>query len=94
MIKSPEWRSERTVALFLFGAVAISPPFLAIFALDTFVFGMPLLYAYLFAVWAALIALLAVLSGSGKDAVGEAPETLGAVPPAGGQQTESPAREV
>ncbi len=96
MIKSPEWRSERTVALFLFGAVAISPPFLAIFALDTLVFGMPLLYAYLFAVWAALIALLAVLSGSDKDAgaVGEAPETLGAVPPVGGQQTETPAREV
>jgi hypothetical protein len=95
MIKSPEWRSERTVALFLFGAVAISPPFLAIFALDTFVFGLPLLYAYLFAVWAGLIALLAVLSGSGKDvgAVGEAPEPPGAVPPVGGPQTESPARE-
>ncbi|MBM3581337.1 MAG: hypothetical protein FJX37_05155 [Alphaproteobacteria bacterium] len=89
MIRSPEWRNERTIALFLFGAVAVSPPFLAIFALDSFVFGLPLLYAYLFAVWAVLIALLAVLSGTVKDegAGGEA------VPPIGGQQTESPPRE-
>jgi hypothetical protein len=73
MIKSPEWRSERTVALFLLGAVAVSPPFLAIFALDTSVFGVPLLYAYLFAVWMILIVLLAVLSGAGKDvAAGDA----------------------
>ncbi len=67
MIKPREWRSERTVALFLFGATAISPPFLAIFALDAFAFGVPLLHAYLFAVWAGLIALLAVLSETAKD---------------------------
>ncbi len=67
MIKTPEWRSERTVALFLLGAIAISPPFLAIFALDTSVFGIPLLYAYLFVVWGGLIGLRTVLSGAGKD---------------------------
>ncbi len=88
MIKSPEWRSERTVALFLLGAIATSPPFLAIFALDTFVFGIPLLYAYLFAVWGALIALLAVLSGTGTDvgAAGDATDAPGA-------QAPPPARE-
>jgi hypothetical protein len=77
MIRAPEWRSERTVALFLFGAIAISPPFLAIFARDAFVLGIPLLYAYLFVVWAALIGLLAVLSGVGKDdgAAGDTAET-------------------
>lgn len=79
MIKSPEWRSERTVALFLLGAIATSPPFLAIFALDASVFGVPLLYVYLFVVWAILIALLAALSGAGKYAgaageVGESPD--------------------
>ena len=67
MTKTPEWRSERTVALFLLGAIVTSPPFLAIFALDTSVFGIPLLYAYLFAIWGALIALLAVLSSLGRD---------------------------
>lgn len=86
MIKSPEWRSERTVALFLLGAIATSPPLLAIFALDASVFGVPLLYAYLFAVWGGLIALLAVLSGVGKDD-SAASDT---VPPVGGLHTESP----
>ncbi len=67
MTKTPEWRSERMIALFLLGAIVTSPPFLAIFALDASVFGVPLLYAYLFAVWGALIGLLAVLSGAGRD---------------------------
>ena len=95
MIKSPEWRSERTVALFLLGAIATSPPFLAIFALETSVFGIPLLYVYLFAVWASLIALLAVLSGTSKDdgAAADAAETPGAIPPLGGPTKEAPKPE-
>ena len=85
MTKTPEWRSERTIALFLLGAIVTSPPFLAIFALDTSVFGIPLLYAYLFAVWGVLIALLAVLSGVGKDDVaagdaGESPDAANSPP--------------
>ncbi len=67
MVNTPEWRSERTIALFLLGAIVTSPPFLAIFALDASVFGVPLLYAYLFAVWGGLIGLLAVLSSLGGD---------------------------
>jgi len=64
---TPEWRSERTIALFLFGLIAVSPPFLAIFAADAFLFGIPLLYAYLFAVWIVLIGLLALISGRGES---------------------------
>jgi hypothetical protein len=60
---TPEWRNERTIALFLFGLIALSPPFLAIFATDAFFFSIPLLYAYLFAVWVVLIGLLALISG-------------------------------
>ena len=86
MTKTPEGRSERTVALFLLGAIVTSPPFLAIFALDTSIFGVPLLYAYLFVVWAILIALLAVLSGVSKDdgaagdAAGESPDAAHSPP--------------
>lgn len=64
---TPEWRSERTITLFLFGLIAVSPPFLAIFARDTFLFGVPLLYAYLFAVWIVLIGLLALISGRSES---------------------------
>jgi hypothetical protein len=52
---------DRLVALFLFGCLALSPPLLAIFGTDAFVAGIPLLYLYLFAVWAILILLLALI---------------------------------
>lgn len=62
---TPQSRSERTTALFLFGALALSPPFLAIFGVDVLFLGVPLLYLYLFVVWALLIGLLALASRSG-----------------------------
>lgn len=51
-------RSARFLALFLLGTVAFNPPLLAIFDVDTLVLGIPLLYVYLFAAWATLIALV------------------------------------
>ena len=62
---TPQSRSEHMTALFLFGALALSPPFLAIFGVDVLFFGVPLLYFYLFATWALLIGLLAFVSRSG-----------------------------
>ena len=50
---------NRLLAIFLLGALAFSPPFLAIFAVDDVVFGMPVLFLYLFGAWALLIALVA-----------------------------------
>ena len=58
----PESKGERMAALFLLGLLALSPPLLAIFAVETLVLGVPLLYVYLFAVWALLIFFLARLS--------------------------------
>lgn len=58
----PESKGERMTALFLLGLLALSPPLLAIFAVETLVFGIPLLYVYLFAVWGLLIFFLARLS--------------------------------
>ena len=52
---------DRLIALFLFGAVLISPPLLAIFRAEAFVFGIPLLFFYLFAGWAFLIVLLTII---------------------------------
>ena len=39
--------------------VVFNFPFLAVFDLDTLVWGVPVLWAYLFLVWAAIIALVA-----------------------------------
>ena len=46
------------VALFLLGVLAFNAPVLLLFNIDAYVFGIPLLYVYLFAAWAGLIALM------------------------------------
>jgi len=52
---------ERLVALALLGFLLFNYPLLAIFSTDTTVFGVPVLYAYLFAGWALLIGLMALV---------------------------------
>ena len=58
-------RAPRLVGLFLLGCLLFNYPLLALFNVRASVFGIPLLYAYLFAAWALLIALLAVVMERG-----------------------------
>jgi hypothetical protein len=58
----PALRGERAVALFVLGLLAFSPPLLAIFSHAGFVLGVPVLYFYLFCVWAGLILLIGLNS--------------------------------
>lgn len=46
---------ERQVALFLLGVLLLFPPVLQIFNKPSKVFGIPVLYFYIFVVWALLI---------------------------------------
>lgn len=50
---------ERLVAVFLCGGVLFNYPLLALFDRGVDLFGIPLIYVYLFAAWAGLIALMA-----------------------------------
>ncbi len=59
----PHKISERSVALFLLGALAFSPPLLFIFSAERSILGVPLLYLYLFVAWFVLIVLVGVLAG-------------------------------
>jgi hypothetical protein len=54
-------KAERLVALFLAGWIAFNPPILGLFGMPVTVFGLPLLYLYLFVGWAGLIALAALI---------------------------------
>ena len=54
-----DFRAQRLGALCLLGVALFSYPLLAIFNAPQTVFGIPLLYAWFFAAWAALIALMA-----------------------------------
>jgi len=52
-------RGQRLIALCLLGAVLFNYPLLAIFNAQETIAGIPVLYAYFFVAWGALIALVA-----------------------------------
>ena len=54
-------KGQRLVGLFLLGCLLFSYPLLAVFNVRASVFGVPLLYAYLFSAWAFLIVLIAAI---------------------------------
>ena len=57
-----EMRGPRFVALCMLGLVLFNFPVLALFNVPGTLLGVPALYAYIFAVWAALIALMALVA--------------------------------
>ena len=66
MIK-PTLKGQRLVALFLLGCLLFTYPILSLFAGSTQVFGIPLLYLYLFAAWGALIGMMALIVERGDQ---------------------------
>ena len=54
-------RTERLVVLAVIGVLALNYPALSLFAHGGLLFGIPVLYLYLFLVWAGLIALAAAI---------------------------------
>lgn len=58
---------QRLVAIFLLGCLLLNYPILYLFDKIHDVLGIPLLYLYLFGVWAALIGLLAVVAERAGD---------------------------
>ena len=55
-----ERKGQRLIALFIFGCVLFNYPVLSLFNVARDVFGVPLLYAYIFAAWALLVGLMAL----------------------------------
>jgi hypothetical protein len=60
-----ESKGQRFVALCMLGVVLFNYPILALFNVSGVLFGVPVLYAYIFIAWAALIALMAWFAESG-----------------------------
>jgi len=61
-----ERRSERLIGLFIFGCVLFNYPVLSLFNVASEAFGVPVLYAYIFAAWALLVALMALAVEAGR----------------------------
>jgi hypothetical protein len=54
-------KGERLVAVALLGFLLFNYPLLSLFSTEGSVLGVPVLYAYVFASWALLIALMALV---------------------------------
>ena len=60
-MSKPNVRGQRLAALFLLGNLLFNYPLLSLFNQTGLVLGIPMLYVYVFAAWALLIALLAIV---------------------------------
>lgn len=54
-----EAKGQRLVALFILGCLLFNYPVLSLFNVAGDALGVPLLYAFIFAAWAVLVALMA-----------------------------------
>jgi hypothetical protein len=63
----PSIKGQRLAALFLLGLLLFNYPLLDLFAGPGQVLGIPLLYVYVFAAWALLLALIAWVVEKGRD---------------------------
>ena len=59
-MQNSEAKGQRLIALFVLGCLLFNYPILSLFNLPSEVLGVPVLYAYIFAAWTLLIALMAV----------------------------------
>ncbi len=60
-MNQPDEKRQRLVGVFLLGVLLFNYPLLALFNRAASAFGIPLLYAYIFASWALVIGLLALI---------------------------------
>lgn len=63
----PSIKGPRLVALFLLGFLLLNYPLLHLFTGPRVILGIPLLYAYIFAVWALIIGLMALVVERDRD---------------------------
>jgi len=57
----PTLKGQRLVALFLLGCLLFNYPLLSLFTGDTRIWGIPLIYVYLFVAWGVLIGAMALI---------------------------------
>jgi hypothetical protein len=60
-----EVKAQRLVALCMLGLLLFNYPILALFNVPATVFGIPVLYAYVFAAWSLLTACMALVVETG-----------------------------
>ncbi|GAB4391164.1 MAG: hypothetical protein Tsb0032_01760 [Kiloniellaceae bacterium] len=88
--RSAEW----SVVLFIAGLLAFNPPVMSIFSIPELIFGIPVLYLYIFLAWGVVILLLALsVSGLTDREGGEPLHIPGPVPARSAEELDSPLAE-
>jgi len=64
-MKTKSARAARLAFLFMLGILLFNYPLLALFNVQGSVFGVPILYAYIFVAWGLIIALVAMVMERG-----------------------------
>ena len=59
-MQQSETKGQRLIALFVLGCLLFNYPVLSLFNVPAVVFGVPVLYAFIFAAWGLLVALMAL----------------------------------
>ncbi len=67
MNQLPRPPGQRLIALFLLGCLLFNYPLLFLFNIDSRLFGVPVLYVHMFAAWALLIVLTALVMERNSD---------------------------
>ncbi len=62
----PNIKNARLVGIFLLGCVLFNYPILSLFNIDIMLLGIPMLYLYIFGIWAILIGLIVFITQSGS----------------------------
>jgi hypothetical protein len=60
-------KGQRLAALFLLGCLLLNYPLVSLFAGTAQIFGVPLLYVYVFVAWALVIGLIALVVERSSD---------------------------
>ena len=63
-MRRAEAKGQRLIALFVLGCLLFNYPILSLFNVPAEIFGVPVLYAYIFAAWTLLVALMAFAAES------------------------------
>ena len=58
-MEDKDTKGQRLIALFIFGCLLFNYPVLSLFNVVAVIFGVPVLYAYIFAAWALMVGLMA-----------------------------------
>ena len=66
-MRESEAKGPRLIALFILGCLLFNYPVLSLFNVAAVVAGVPVLYAYIFAAWALLVALMALVVESRRQ---------------------------